>query len=684
MRHLILLALLSVLPVCPQSKRSVDEPMPPRQVHLDFHTSEQIPDIGARFSKENFQQALKLARLNSINIFAKGHHSMSYYPTKVGTMHPNLDFDLLGAEIAACHEIGVECPIYFTVGWSSNDAEEHPEWCAREKDGAFSVSNYDLLSKPDDPKPYTSWKLLCPSGDYHDHVMAQVDEIVTNYDVDGFFFDIYQIEHACYCHNCRRRMKADGVDIEDREAVIGNFARQYRDHMEDLRGLIAKHHPEATVFFNGTTKTARPWNFEYKLYGFNTHQDLEDLPTTWGGYDKLPMHAKLHLELGWPVTAMSGKFHKAWGEFGGFKHPDALRYEAAAMIAFGAACNIGDQMHPSGEMDLETYRLIGEAFEYVEQIEDYGLPGIPYSKLGLWFTNDFEADDGVASLLLDIHYDFRIANEENLSAFDTVVIGSARSLTPAQGAALDQFVGRGGKLLVIERGALLAGEDRLALDIGASYIGAANYRMDYTIVGPSLTEDMVTTPFLNYNSGLRVRPGQGTEVLARIREPYFDRTYASYSSHRDTPYRLEDAVHPAVTREGNVVYLAHALDRQYKTHGLRLHRQLFQNALDLIYTEPTLTTDLPSTARVSLLHQPARNRYVAHLLYAPPIHRGEVESIEDMPPLYEVPVELRVPQTVKKAYTIPGKNELEITAADGSAKVTVPKFQMHTAVVFEY
>ena len=32
---------------------------------------------------------------------------------------------------------------------------------------------------------------------------------------------------------------------------------------------------------------------------------------------------------------MSGKFHTEWGEFGGFKHADALKYEAAAMIASG-------------------------------------------------------------------------------------------------------------------------------------------------------------------------------------------------------------------------------------------------------------------------------------------------------------------------------------------------------------
>ena len=52
-----------------------------------------------------------------------------------------------------------------------------------------------------------------------------------------------------------------------------------------------------------------------------------------GGYDKLPLQSKFFLNAGYQITAMSGKFHTEWGEFGGFKHPDALKYEASAMIA---------------------------------------------------------------------------------------------------------------------------------------------------------------------------------------------------------------------------------------------------------------------------------------------------------------------------------------------------------------
>ena len=80
-----------------------------------------IKGIGSRFSKENFQAALKEGNLSSITVFAKCHHGVCYYPTKVGTMHPHLDFDLLGEMIKAAHEIDVRIPVYITAGWSALD-----------------------------------------------------------------------------------------------------------------------------------------------------------------------------------------------------------------------------------------------------------------------------------------------------------------------------------------------------------------------------------------------------------------------------------------------------------------------------------------------------------------------------------------------------------------------------------
>ena len=45
-----------------------------RQVHLDFHTSAQCPDVARDFDPQVFVETLKLGHVDTINIFAKCHH----------------------------------------------------------------------------------------------------------------------------------------------------------------------------------------------------------------------------------------------------------------------------------------------------------------------------------------------------------------------------------------------------------------------------------------------------------------------------------------------------------------------------------------------------------------------------------------------------------------------------------
>src|SRR5437763_16303181 len=97
-----------------------------RQVHLDFHTSPHIREVGIDFDPEEFVRTLQAAHVNSITVFAKCHHGYSYYPTKVGTPHPYLKRDLLGEMLAACHQAGIRAPVYTTAVWGELAWATHP------------------------------------------------------------------------------------------------------------------------------------------------------------------------------------------------------------------------------------------------------------------------------------------------------------------------------------------------------------------------------------------------------------------------------------------------------------------------------------------------------------------------------------------------------------------------------
>ena len=82
-----------------------------RQVHLDFHTSEYIPDIAADFDKEEFAKTLEEAHVDSITCFARCHHGWLYYPSKKisGAHPPGIEEQkLLLEQIEACHKRGIK------------------------------------------------------------------------------------------------------------------------------------------------------------------------------------------------------------------------------------------------------------------------------------------------------------------------------------------------------------------------------------------------------------------------------------------------------------------------------------------------------------------------------------------------------------------------------------------------
>lgn len=81
--------------------------LPFRQVHLDFHTSECMPDVGCEFSEEDFREALILGHISSITLFAKCHHGWSYFPSRVNKMHPTLKTNLLDRQLKVCEDMGI-------------------------------------------------------------------------------------------------------------------------------------------------------------------------------------------------------------------------------------------------------------------------------------------------------------------------------------------------------------------------------------------------------------------------------------------------------------------------------------------------------------------------------------------------------------------------------------------------
>jgi len=633
-------------------------------VHLDFHTSPLIENIGRDFNREEYIRTIREAHIDLMTVFAKCHHGYCYYPTKVGEMHPHLSFDLLGAQLEAIRAAGAKAPVYITMGWCKKDADEHPEW--RQVFFGGKTSYERPVHDEEEPMYHCCWERLCPVGGYKKHLVELTHEICQNYDVsDGIMYDICFMGEECVCDDCKREMKKRGLDPEKLEDARTYYREGRIELMKELTGIVQSYYPGTNVFYNGGANQNKP---EYHPY--QTHFELEDLPTAWGGYDFMPLRAKFFERYGKFFLGMTGKFHHAWGEFGGFKNKEALRYECADMLSLGSSISVGDHLHPLGKLDASTYAVIGHAFEYAEKIEKYSENTRAYTDLAIWMSHT-NADLGCSKILQTMHLEYDVLDAgDDPSPYRCIILPDAVSLSDSDRARLTAFAKNGGTLIV--------SGDSLFDGLGITKKGRSPYDADF-IAAPV---DEIITPFLSYTSAF-ITESDG-EVLAKVYEPYFSRTYGHFCGHKNTPFKEEPASYPALVKKDNVLYFAHPIFEAYNSSGNYVLQQYITSAVERVYKMPLSFSYYPSSGRVRLRKSEKDSFYALHLLYAPPVNRGNVCLLEDFPPLFETRVSVSVPEAVKRVHLEPSGKEIFFDQKNGTLTFTVPKIQLHGLVVIEY
>jgi hypothetical protein len=672
----------------------LQRPLRQRHIHLDFHTSGTIRNIGSRFSRKQFQEQLRAGHVDSINVFSKCHHGWSYHPTEVGWQHPHLSFDLLGEQIAAAHEIGVHAPIYLSAGFDERYLDEHPG---------------DMLV-PLKPRAYQEtepgYRQLCFNTPYLDYLCRQTEEIASRYEVDGLWFDIVLLT-PCYCRRCLRSMAERGLDPNSPADAL-KLAEEVRGkYFDRINAVALTIREDVPIVHNGGHISRGDRDFLSR----HTHIEMESLPTGGWGYDHFPISAKYVATTGYQFLGMTGKFHTTWGEFGGFKHDNALRFECAEMHAMGAACSIGDQLHPSGEMNPETYRKVGLAYAEVERKEPWCIKVTPASEIAivsiealrqrqrvlqahLADRNDkFDAGAGRALLQRQVMFDI-VDMEADWSKYRLLIVPDEGRLDVSQAKRFADFLSRGGKLLLTGASGMDVQEDRFLLPVG-TFRRRSGTDMDYlNAVGPLLELDrdrrLVRCPFVIRGNSYYVEPPASATVLAELWHGQFNRDIRHFSSHQHAPEH-ERAATPGAFVTGNIGYAAADLFGQYYDRGQPLYRDLLVLMIEaLLGDRGNVDVGLPTAGRSSLMHQAHEHRYVLHLLYGTPMKRAEdafpqwgikqIEVIEELVPVFDVPCSIRVPERVTSVRLVPSGEPLKFTHEGDCLQFTVPKVECHQMV----
>ena len=605
-----------------------------RQVHLDFHTSPWIPDVASEFDAQEFARTFSRAQVNSVTIFAKCHHGMSYYPTKVGTMHPALKGrDLMGEMIEALHREGIRCPIYTTVGWEEDAAHRFPAWRQLRKDGTFAVQN--AAGKA--PGPWKFLNFLHP--DYQDYMEAHVREILGGYDVDGLFFDIlFFAEDACWSDEARAFRQKHGFLNSDAETQVKFESKAQAVFSSRFSSLIRGLNPKGTLFYNSSN---RPFvdsdHGARQRLSACSHFEIESLPSGFWGYQHFPRLARLVSRWGLPWIAQTGRFQKMWGDFGGIKPQAALEYECFRTQAFGGGNSVGDQLPPRGRLDAAAYRLIGGVYAQCAVAEPFYQGSTPLPQVGVFSphypgqdeTVSGKSEEGVMQMCEETHYDCAILDDAGEPGdLDVVILPDTVVITPRLKTILANYYQKGGRLILSYRSGFDA-KGNWALDfLPLSFAGATDKFPTYWRARADFDSVLSVSDRVFYQQGMNVVGGEGTEVLVDRILPYFMRTDLHFSSHFQTPPVAQADRHPAVIAGERFIYFADPIFGEYRQTGNIAARDGWKRAMERLVGAPPFGAGLPTT----VLSMPRRRDtdLIMTLLHYIPLRKAlDIDVIEE-------------------------------------------------------
>ncbi len=652
--------------------------MPYRQVHLDFHTSELIPDVGADFRADEFLHTLQSAHVNSINLFAKCHHGWAYYNTSVAHRHPHLQIDLLREQIQILRPAGIAVNYYYSLVWDNRSAHANPEWRARDQAGNGLQTGY--------------WPWMCMNTPYLDQVVKENTEILDRFQVDGAWWDILiQPPGGCFCKWCvedrhRLNLSTSPSDIYQHNKLVALKTEKA------LSQLLKSKQPHAVAFFN--SRLVIGISDELPFY---THLEIESLPTGGWGYTHFEQRVRYCRTLNKEMVGMTGRFHKSWGDFGGFKPQAALDFECLNFLANGAKACVGDQLHPRGRLDPMTYERIGATYRKVARQEEFvkGLRGV--ADIGVVSTAATDpdmtvqllssSDQGFTNMLVELHQQFDVLDlSADLSRYDLVILPDEIRPVPSLVGKIRHYLANGGALLISHKSMLDEQSNAFALDeMGVRLIGDSKFKGEYILPRAEHFPSVEQNAYYLYQTGLSIAPVDGTEILAVYGHPYFDRSPEHWCSHAQTPF-AHSTDEPVITRRGRAIYVANPFFRSYADDGELVQKLFVRDLIKICLPRPAVRSfGVPSTARLTLLQNDDGGKQLVQILYSPYERRApNIDVIEEPATFLRARLEVKrasAPKTIVALQADGNVSDVMFRYHDGYVQIALPRVEGQLALL---
>ncbi len=575
-------------------------------------------------------------------VFMKDQN-FAYYNSQVARQCPNLgQRDLLQECLGEAKRHRLPVIAYVQVQYDTSSWLAHPEWRMKDSGGK------DIPGR------------LCYNSGYLGFIQQVLEELMA-YDIGGFHIDMLDFgffpPYGCWCERCQAAFRQEyGMDMpsgvtwdEAWEKMLEFRYNSNTRFCRELQAFVRSRRPELSVDFNYHGYPPFSWWVGQRPVQHGQNGDFvtaEGLPWVFGHTN--PSLLSLFMSGVSPDGAMQGVTSRGVYDYHDFTvRPVAeMKWEVFTYLAHGALCTVVDKANYDGTLDAVAYERLGEVFgEALAKRHCFGHKPVP--EVGLYYshrTRDwFGREDttkymaaflGAHKALMQAHIPMGFVMDENvslerLSEFPVVYLPNAAVLTEQEVTLLDEYVRKGGNLLVTG----LTGcydrygqpQERCTLEVllGARLVSVFTAHNDNYVRLPKelakgkgrfLLKDIPPDWAMLTFGAIAVLEPKGAQAFGEL-----------LIAHRsqDNPWMNhmspDKVVGPAVLLHrhgrGKVVCLPCCPDAAFiGNYRMPEHRNLIRNLIRYLHPKPPVLVNAPANVEIVVTKHETRNCFLVHFL----------------------------------------------------------------------
>lgn len=660
--------------------------------------------------------------------FSQDHFGISYFPTHMGPTHRNLNgHDHMREYLDAMHKRNIKVFGYYSFP-DANVWTRDPDWRQVSAEGKeIRTGNF---GGP-----------LCPNSPYRDYLLDRLNEIITNYELDGFLVDTAGFHvSGCYCRYCQRKYRDRyGIDIPRNltgytkpwQQFLQFRSNSMQEFYHDVRDTARSVRPRMLLTHNAFALNGVSWSSGEDYQRSTALDDIITSIGTWGGSgEKGPLRYPNEI---WKTGLLTRFFRgisrkPVWMQVGAYTYdrdyqplPDhELQLAAASIIGNGGSPIYIINAFPDATPDQlvtdrisTVFKAVSSMREYLDGAKDLSFVALYYSGNSHLLADSISQDgsylssfEGAYKALIEEHIPFDIIGNqeitrERLAPYRALIVPDAVAMSGTEADIIRDFVQTGGSLIATSRTSLLDSDGTprpnfaLAEVLGADYENPLDYESSFIKPLGNLIckgiDPREEIP-LRHVQPVKVlmRPGAqsdaalvlpATEVVPSIRT--FDYTM-DVAPGRTTTY---PAIVTNEISKGRVVYFAGDVTGSYGRFGDPSLRKLLRNAIKWVSRDMLpLEADAPVAVEVRCFITSQRyvismTNYIAGDLRLLSDVGGA--TAEEIIPVYNIVVRLRTDKPPKSAFSASSKQQLQLSHERGVVSVRIPKLDAFDLIVMD-